>query len=58
LLGWFGGGYGVEANQALDGLDAEDVLFVEGGHAGVFGVVGLLVVAGADFFFAGVLGDA
>ena len=52
------GGDGVEADQALDGLFAEDVLAVELGHAGVLGFLLDLVVAGAELFFAGVLGDA
>ena len=53
-----GRGDGVEADKALYWLFAEDVLAVELGHLGVFGVLLQLLVAGADFFFAGVLRDS
>ena len=36
----------------------QDFLAVELGHAGVFGVLFDLQVAGSDFFLAGVFGDA
>ena len=54
-----------EAADFADGYEAagqfgflEDFLAVELGHAGVFGVLLELGVAGANLFFARVLGDA
>ena len=59
-LGW-GRGSGLdlaEGDEAGLLLFLEDLLAVELGHAGVFGVLLDLRVARADLFFAGVLGDA
>ena len=59
LDGCFGGwGDGGDGDDAFDRLLAQHVLAIELGHLGVFGILLHLGVAGADLFFAGVLGDA
>ena len=53
-----GGGDGVEAYEAFDRLFAEHVLAIELGHRAFSASDLISGIAGADLFFAGILGDA